>query len=289
MPKFNERLKQLRQEADLSQAEFAKQIGTSKSSVNMYERGEREPGIDTLEAIADYFNVDMDYLLGKSDHRNKLAWLEELDRTAEKDPCTDVPSKTKKAPSLSDEAMKIAHDYNELDHYGKNLVKIVVTEENKRVREELSNRKTKPIRLYDEVIEDYTETRVIPLYRSPAAAGLTSPVFGEDFEYIEVSGDVPPAADFAVKISGDSMEPYIMDGATAYINRDPLSDGDIGIFFVDGDMLCKQYHKAEDGTVYLLSLNRVRADADRIIPPDSGINMTCFGRVMMEHRVKPVF
>lgn len=85
MPKFNERLKQLRQEADLSQAEFAKQIGTSKSSVNMYERGEREPGIETLEAIADYFNVDMDYLLGKSDHRSKSAWLEGIDKSVDLD------------------------------------------------------------------------------------------------------------------------------------------------------------------------------------------------------------
>ena len=32
----------------------------------MYERGEREPGLDTLEAIADFFNVDMDYLTGKT-------------------------------------------------------------------------------------------------------------------------------------------------------------------------------------------------------------------------------
>lgn len=71
MPNFNKQLKMLRQEAGLSQQEFANRIGMSKSSVNMYERGEREPGIETLEAIADYFNVDMDYLLGKSDIRNK--------------------------------------------------------------------------------------------------------------------------------------------------------------------------------------------------------------------------
>ena len=37
----------------------------------MYERGEREPGIQTLEAIADFFNVDMDYLLGKSHIPNR--------------------------------------------------------------------------------------------------------------------------------------------------------------------------------------------------------------------------
>lgn len=37
----------------------------------MYERGEREPGIETLEKIADHFNVDIDYLLGKSEVANR--------------------------------------------------------------------------------------------------------------------------------------------------------------------------------------------------------------------------
>lgn len=74
MPKFSERLRQLRTARDLSQFEFSKLIGISKSSVNMYERGEREPGLETLERIADYFNVDMDYLLGKSDVVNKSNW-----------------------------------------------------------------------------------------------------------------------------------------------------------------------------------------------------------------------
>jgi repressor LexA len=77
MPKFSERLKLLRTNAGLSQMDFAKQIKLSKSSVNMYERGEREPGLETLERIADYFNVDMDYLLGKSDVVNKSHWVSE--------------------------------------------------------------------------------------------------------------------------------------------------------------------------------------------------------------------
>lgn len=67
MTKFGARLRQLRTARGLSQMDFSKQIQISKSSVNMYERGEREPGLETLERIADYFNVDMDYLLGKSD------------------------------------------------------------------------------------------------------------------------------------------------------------------------------------------------------------------------------
>ncbi len=75
MASFEERLKFLRVSKELSQMDLAKQLKISKSSINMYERGEREPGIETLEAIADFFNVDLDYLLGKSDFANRNEWL----------------------------------------------------------------------------------------------------------------------------------------------------------------------------------------------------------------------
>ena len=43
------------------------------------------------------------------------------------------------------------------------------------------------------------EPRVIPLYRTPAAAGYAAPVFGEDFDYLQVTDGVPQAAEFAVR------------------------------------------------------------------------------------------
>lgn len=73
MARFGERLRQLRTEHELSQMELAKRLKTSKSSVNMYERCEREPSLEMLEKIADFFNVDLDYLLGKSDCSNRHA------------------------------------------------------------------------------------------------------------------------------------------------------------------------------------------------------------------------
>ena len=73
MSKFSDRLKLLRSQHDLTQQALAARLEISKSSVNMYERGEREPGFQTLEAIADLFNVDMDYLLGKSSIPNRSA------------------------------------------------------------------------------------------------------------------------------------------------------------------------------------------------------------------------
>lgn len=71
MINFSERLRYLRTSRGLSQLEFAKQVRLSKSAVNMYERGEREPSFDVLEIIADYFNVDLDYLLGKTECENR--------------------------------------------------------------------------------------------------------------------------------------------------------------------------------------------------------------------------
>lgn len=74
MAKLSQRLKSLRHEAELSQQELATQLKcVSKSSINMYERGEREPGIETTEAIADFFNVDLDYLYGRTEIKNRYA------------------------------------------------------------------------------------------------------------------------------------------------------------------------------------------------------------------------
>lgn len=74
MSKFSERFKLLRKERGLSQAALATELGFTKSSVNMYERGDREPGLESLETIADFFNVDMDYLFGKSDVQNRFLY-----------------------------------------------------------------------------------------------------------------------------------------------------------------------------------------------------------------------
>lgn len=59
---FNDVLRQLRNNAGMSQEELAKRLGMSKSAISMYESGSREPSLEILEAIADIFNVDMNTL-----------------------------------------------------------------------------------------------------------------------------------------------------------------------------------------------------------------------------------
>ena len=83
------------------------------------------------------------------------------------------------------------------------------------------------------------------------------------------------------------MAPLIPDGSVVYVNRDPLKSGDVGIFYVDGEIFCKQYKRDAAGTVYLLSLNRARADADIVLLPESGRGLVCFGRVIMHAPMLP--
>lgn len=67
MAKFYEVLKYLRTSRNVTQAELAKVIGVSASTIGMYETGEREPNFEIEEKIADYFNVSLDTLRGKKE------------------------------------------------------------------------------------------------------------------------------------------------------------------------------------------------------------------------------
>lgn len=69
---FKTRLKQLRKEKNINQRELAKYLKVAPSTISMYENGQREPNFEVLEVLADFFNVDMNYLLGKTDKTTKL-------------------------------------------------------------------------------------------------------------------------------------------------------------------------------------------------------------------------
>lgn len=68
---FSQKLKQLRENDDISQIRFAKEIGYSQASIAAWENGTREPGINTLIKIAQFFNVSIDYLVGKVQQEQK--------------------------------------------------------------------------------------------------------------------------------------------------------------------------------------------------------------------------
>ncbi len=108
MSSFCARLKHLRKQDDLTQDALAKAVGISKSTISMYENGNREPDFETLEAFADFFNVDLDYLIGKSDIANKSFPVH-------------AP-----ASSLSEAALRIAAAYDRADERARQVVDLTL-------------------------------------------------------------------------------------------------------------------------------------------------------------------
>ena len=66
---FSNRLKMLRKEKKIKQEQLAEALNIGKSSVGNYEIGTRLPDADVVVALADYFNVSADYLLGRTNDR----------------------------------------------------------------------------------------------------------------------------------------------------------------------------------------------------------------------------
>lgn len=69
---FSIRLKELRNESDISQNALAFKLGISQSTVGNWEAGNREPSLKTLSVLSRFFNVTSDYLIGLSDNKYNL-------------------------------------------------------------------------------------------------------------------------------------------------------------------------------------------------------------------------
>lgn len=151
----------------------------------------------------------------------------------------------KKAPGSTPEAMKVAREYEALDEWGKRVVDDVIADERARM---------------DAATEDEAQPmRSIPLLQ-PFAAGIAEPDTGNAPERYDVPADSP--ADFAIRVNGTSMEPYLRDHSIALgVTRAPR-DGEVGAFVVNGEFLVKQMIHDHIGNMYLISLNREEADKD---------------------------
>jgi transcriptional regulator with XRE-family HTH domain len=69
---FGERLRQIRKEKGLTQAEVAKLLSIGESTVSFYESGKRQPDYETLVRLSEAFKVSTDFLLGKTDIKNPI-------------------------------------------------------------------------------------------------------------------------------------------------------------------------------------------------------------------------
>ena len=125
-------------------------------------------------------------------------------------------------------------------------------------------------------IEESAPKKIIPLF--PAAAGPGEPQEGNAFDSIEATDE---RADFAVRISGDSMLPYFEPGEIVMCkNKIEFETGEIAVVMVNGFLLVKQYFAGYNGQWYLRSLNRERSNLDYDYIPSSTDTPAPYGVVI---------
>lgn len=130
---------------------------------------------------------------------------------------------------------------------------------------------------------EYKTADIIPIhilrerkvFYTTVSAGTGSFLDGEDYE-MYTSLDIPEEASFGVYVSGDSMEPRYHNEELIWIEQtEQLEDGEIGIFYLDGNAYVKKFQNNGNGT-YLVSLNK-KYDP---IPVTENNSFKIFGRVL---------
>lgn len=252
-----ERIKSLRLQHSMTQKELGNCINVSEVSVRNWETDVKKPSILAVIAMAEVFNVTTDYLLGVNIEPNKDNLL------------------------LNQHEIILLSNYRVLDKYGRKAVDTLCVLEKSRVEAE-----RKPEQKSEIISFETKPSRYIPRYTTPSAAGYSAPLDGDDFEMILVDDNIPPDADFAVSIQGNSMYPYIKDGDTVYVNKDcELSIGDVGIFCVDGAMYCKQYFIDENNNLILVSANPRLKNTNIFVEANSEMSVRCYGKVLLDYKI----
>lgn len=154
--------------------------------------------------------------------------------------------------------------YRALDPHSRKVVDAVMELEAERFAREI-------------ITPEKPKTRVIPLFI--AAAGPGEPVNGI-FEEHEIPYE--KKGEFAVKVSGDSMEPELKDGEIVLCMKRPPKNGELGVIMVNGSLLVKQVITA-GGDIYLRSLNRARKNLDVDLFESGNDTVACYGTVIHRH------
>ncbi|MBP5331619.1 MAG: LexA family transcriptional regulator [Lachnospiraceae bacterium] len=97
--------------------------------------------------------------------------------------------------------------------------------------------------------------RRLKLFDTRVSAGTGNFLQSDSYTWKEVGEEVPRTADYGLQITGDSMEPLYKDRQIVWVHQQStLSNGEIGIFYLNGEAFCKKLQDHGDGPV-LVSLN----------------------------------
>lgn len=240
---LQDNLKKLREERGLTKRELCVKTGISERAYLTYEFGEREPKISVVQKLADFYNVSIDYLLGRPDAKepadpiDKLMTVDEMEKDL-----------LREWLSLDEASRKSFLDV---------LRKIVAADQKRQTA--ASKRAAYLLRR---------------LSRHKVSAGLGYNLDDDDnwqeAEVVETAA--VHQADFAVEVDGNSMEPDYLNGDILLVQSTPTIEvGEVGVFTLNGDGYVKELGESE-----LLSRN---PEYDPI-PIHESDSLQCWGRVI---------
>ncbi len=267
METYLDRIKYLKNEQKLTNEQLAERSGIPLGTLSKILAGMSDsPKLSNLVALCSALGCSVEYIVsGTPENTNNYT----LDQT---------------------EIMMVER-YRSLDRWGRSLIDTVLEKELARVRESSADaveesaettekthrtgRVLRPIpavsRYAGESVR--TEKRKLKLFDLPVSAGVGEYLDGADVDTITVpSTEKTAEADYALRISGDSMEPKYHNGDILLVQScDSVEAGELGIFLLDGCGFFKRYEGDR-----LLSLNPAYAP---IMLRDFS-NVLCKGRVV---------
>ena len=239
---YIDRIKKLKNEKKITNDRLSELTGIPLGTLSKILAGISDsPKLNNIVAIADVLGCSVDYLVnGTVQNTNNY--------------------------TLSNAEIDVMESYRALDGYGQELVRMVIQKEKERVIatdstevvsavSELPRSKAKILQPISDVSSRYnqkTGKRSLLLYSLPVSAGPGVYLDDTDADYINVpDNEKTQAADFALRISGESMEPKYHDGDILLVeDTDSVEIGELGIFILDGNGYFKKY-----GGETLISLN----------------------------------
>lgn len=237
-------LKAARKKSGKTQKEVAEGIGIGQGTYKNYETGAREPNGETLVAIANYFDVSTDYLLGRP--------------TAQ--PPTDALERLFTEKSFSALEEELIRKYMELPHEARQAVVRFINDATAKALQRKNGTASQKLLVMKRSLHKVSAGTGYDLNDSDAWETVTV----KDTEKSR-------KADFLLEIEGDSMETTFHDGETVCVKQTPsIEVGQIGVFWVDGCGYIKELGKG-----CLISHN---SNYDPI--PLQGTESRCIGRVL---------
>ena len=245
---FINRLKEVMDEKSVTAYRLSKDIGMSASLITKWEKKpDIEPSALKALSIAEYFQLNLKWLLTGNGEKYSLSQQPPEQSEEDKDKIRLLENYSKltdleKTKLLGISFQLLPSIIDELE-----TIKKTSTKQANKVNDNVVSMNKS---IYDSNEEKIVE---IKMYHQSASAGIGNPFIGDsDYDILHFDDkDIPHNADCIIKISGDSMYPTFNDGDMVWVRegRSNISSGDIGIFVLDNDSLCKRYEPNHDDEI----------------------------------------